>query len=152
MKKHTINWNRGSGELLSLIIVLPMILVTFIIMIALTQYSIAKQSLAYATYMSARQAVVCTDYETADRMAEIAAEHYELSAFRNWSSVTIRGTDMPGGSLTNWRHGNFIIVSVKANYDLLLPFNNTTIKSDIIMMIENDKWFNQDLTDGKGDK
>lgn len=146
MRKFTIKWDRGSGDLLSLALVLPMILVMFIVMISLTQYSIAKQSLAYATYMSARKAVVCKNYEEADKAAEAAANHYELSAFRNWSSVSITGTDMPGGSLTNWRHGNFVIVTVKANYDLLIPFNNTTIKSDIIMMIENDKWFNQDLS------
>lgn len=138
-------WKRGSGELLSLMLILPFVLMMFVTMVGLTQYTIARQRLTYATYMTARKAVVCKNYVEAQQTAEQVANKLVMSNFRKSQEVQITGAHMNNQALDVWRRGNMVICNISATYDLLMPFNTTAINSSIIMMIENDNFLNPDL-------
>lgn len=68
------NWNKGSGELISMALVLPVIIFLIFTIIGVIQLGLIRQTMEYSVYLSARQAVVCEGQAEAEAAALSAAK------------------------------------------------------------------------------
>lgn len=71
--KKKINWKKGSSELISMTICLPLLLFIIYAMVGVIQLGLMRQTLEYTVYASARAAVVCDDPGEAQRQAKNVA-------------------------------------------------------------------------------
>ena len=125
-------FKKGSGELVSFVMVLPVLCLIIMFMATLIQVTIARQKLEYATYSICRAAVITDDYYIAMNNAEFVAE--ENGGF----SISFYKYD--GGELLDrddWVKGSFVSLKVTEKIEPLFPmFFGDTYYSIVVMMIE----------------
>lgn len=152
MRINKINWEKGSGEMLSFAIVMPIICLIIIAVIGYFQYSFIRQQLEYATYKTVREAVVCENLAEAQNIAQKAVNAYAPKAWLKkgtkietklfFTGNGVNGFGMDGSELVenpnSWHKGNFIDCQLTGKYLLLIPFGNKTVTTNLTMMIENE--------------
>lgn len=86
--KKKINWKKGSSELISMTICLPLLLFIIYAMVGVIQLGLMRQTLEYTVYASTRAAVVCDNPTDAQLQA------------RNIAVTTLANTTF-GGDIDN---------------------------------------------------
>lgn len=143
IKKKQIDWKKGSSELISMAIVLPIIFMLIFSVIGIIQIGLIRQTLEYTTYLSGRAAVVCEDYNTALAQATSAAKMTmaESTFGANADEVTVKlelvgGTSSTTGSGIEWEKGALLKCQVIVPAYEFLSFSHKDLTSTIYMMVE----------------
>lgn len=141
---------RGSSEILSLAIVLPLILVIIFGVIWVIQLGMLRQSLEYAVYVAGRAAVTQETREAATREADFAAKRaLEISTFgfdvdattvqlqMMSGTTTTDGSHRADGSLdVTWEKGAFVKITISTPAHTFMSYSNRQMTSSILMMVE----------------
>lgn len=129
-----VKWRKGGGELIGLVLVLPVIMFVFCAIIMAAQLGVARQSVEYTTYSAARAAVICENQSQAQSAAELIVDDmiYEIPGVEPGSaSVTIQ--NYMGST---WQKGGLINCTVQVKVNTISPWSASVITADITMMIE----------------
>lgn len=133
-------WEKGGGEVIGFVYILPFIVMLICCIIAAAQVSTIKQQLSYTAYNSCRAAVVSTDEATATARGEAIYEG-EIGDIATVS--TMGGTPYTPFELevldgAVWEKGSFVKCTVRLYVETLLPFTSGIREESIVMMIENE--------------
>lgn len=132
-------WEKGGGEVIGFVYILPFIVMLICCIIAAAQVSTVKQRLSYTAYNSCRAAVVSADEATAAARGEAIYE----GAIGDIAAVsTMGGTPYVPFELeildgAKWEKGSFVKCTVRIYVETLLPFTSGVREESIVMMIEN---------------
>lgn len=134
MKKR-LDFKKGSGEMLSLVLVLPAILTVIMFMASLIQVTLVRQKLEYATYSVCRSAAITSDYNTAISNA------VKLATASGDYTMSICGVTSDGAeyaiSEVNWQEGTYIKLTLGTEIEPFFPlFFDDDYSSTVVMMIE----------------
>jgi Flp pilus assembly protein TadG len=132
---------RGNGELVGFAIAMPMLMLVFCALIMAAQLGLARQTLEYSLYSAARAAVVQGDFVSAQNAAEMMADAEIYTGTMGVTGYTIElevigGTFNPGSGGIRWEKGALLKVVLTMDVDTISPFRDSTLSSEIIMMVE----------------
>lgn len=145
-------FRKGNGELLGFVICMPIFTFLLVMIVSLTQIALAKETLEYTAYTSARSAVVAEGTDTVsysynamsnanDIAKKIASENgyssYKVEMIVD-GNVVGRG-DSSGVFMRNdiaWAKGLFITVRVTFQVDTMISWMSAERSSSIVMMVE----------------
>lgn len=142
LKKKT-SWRKGSSELISMCIVLPVIFLLIFSVIGIIQMGLVRQTLEYTAYLSGRAAVVCETMDEAKTQAESAAKMtISQSTFGvDADSVSVDlelvgGTSSTDGNGIKWEKGALLKCKVSVPAYNYISLSGATLSSTIYMMVE----------------
>lgn len=150
--KKKINWKKGSSELISMTICLPLLLFIIYAMVGVIQLGLMRQTLEYTVYASTRAAVVCDNPTD----AQIQARNTAVTTLENTTfggdvdniQVNLKlvgGTSQAGGTGASasamdgirWEKGALLqceIVVPMFNFSIL---GKDSMRTTLFMMVEN---------------
>lgn len=141
--KNKVNWKKGSSELVSMAIVLPIIFMLIFSVIGIIQIGLVRQTLEYTAYLSGRAAVVCETLEEAKVEALSAAKMtISQSTFGvNPDNVVVDlqlvgGTSSTTGSGITWEKGALLSCKVSIPAYDYITLSDATFSTTIYMMVE----------------
>ena len=142
-KRLKINWRKGSSELISMAIVLPILFMLIFGSIGIIQIGLLRQTLEYTAYLSGRAAVVCETMEEAKTEALSAAkmtiaqstfgvdpEHVEVDL------QLVGGTSSTTGSGIEWEKGALLSCKVSVPAYDYVTLSGAKFSTTIYMMVE----------------
>lgn len=139
-----INWKKGSSELIGFAMVIPLLAILMFTIINIMQLGLVRQTLEYTTYMSARAAVVCEDYDTALTQAETTARMTLANSTYGVDPDQVQihlelvgGTSSTNGSGITWEKGALLKVQVMVPINQLMDaLTSGTMSSTLYIMVE----------------
>lgn len=136
-----INWKKGSAELIGFALVLPVLCALIMISLGIIQTGVMRQSIEYATYMSARSAVTCDTYSKAQEQAKSTAIANLSSSAKtaDQAKVTVTlvgGTSSTTGSGITWEKGALAKVTITLPFKSIIDLKEHTMTSTMYMMVE----------------
>lgn len=141
-KTTTVNWKRGSAELISIGLALPILCLMIIVVVGIIQTGLMRQALEYATYLSARAAVTCeTQQEAATQALTTAKMTMQESTFgidvdnMSVDLELVGGTSATEGGIT-WEKGALVKCQVTVPFRSLISFTDTNMTAILYMMVE----------------
>ena len=132
-------FKRGSAELLSFVIILPIVTLVISFMLFCITVSNEKQRLEYITYSVARCASITDTYSEAmkncqsilncsfDDDTSFSVEMKRVDEYGRYHKIT---------NETQWEKGEFIAVTVTVQNDKIQALSNDSISSTIVVMLE----------------
>jgi len=138
-----ICWRRGSSELIGFALIIPLLAALIFTIITIMQLGLVRQTLEYATYMSARSAVVCEDYSTALTQAQTTARMTLANSTYGVDSDNVGvhlelvgGTSSTSGSGITWEKGALLKCEVTAPISQFINILDGDMSSCIYVMVE----------------
>lgn len=139
-KRNKIDWEDGSAEAISFVIIFPLILFSFLMILYGMQLSLTAQTLQYTTYSATRAAAISENEGDALHDAGAIIEHCLPEGYMNITDANFAYSYVEGNE---WRKGNIIKGTVTVETKLLIPFSSftndngtATLHSSICMMLE----------------
>ena len=129
---------KGAAEVVSFLILLPILMMGFVFLIYTMQMTLTAQALSYTTYCATRAAVVSETEEQARNNANSITQKCLPGGYMNisnarWDYVTEDGEE------DVWVKGKIIRGTVTLNTRLMLPFGgmgNKEMSSSVVCMVE----------------
>lgn len=128
----------GASELMSFLLLIPILIAVFVLMIYIMQMTLTAQALSYATYCATRAAVVSETEEQAIENANAVARQCLPSGYMNldeanWSYTTEDGEE------NVWTKGKIIRGTVTLRTRVFVPFGGHGYKemqASVVCMVE----------------
>lgn len=139
-----INWKKGSSELIGFAMVIPLLAILMFTIINIMQLGLIRQTLEYTTYMSARAAVVCEDYNTALTQAETTAKMTLANSTYGVDPDQVQvhlevvgGTSSTSGSGITWEKGALLKCQIAVPINQLMDvLSSGAMSSTLYIMVE----------------
>lgn len=142
-RSRQIDWEDGSAEVISFVIIFPLILFSFLMILYGMQLSLTAQSLQYTTYSATRAAAISENEYTGLQNADSIITHCLPQGYMNVTQADFDWSYVEG---REWLKGSIIKGTVTVQTKLLIPFGNignaqsmngiATLRSSICMMLE----------------
>ena len=126
-------WKKGASEILSFIVLAPVMLIIFALMASIVQ----SEKLEYTTYVAARAAALSESLPAAQANAEQAAKVDLASYGADYDPNSLRVTVYPDSS-SKWTKGSYFKCEVSVNFRGVTSLVNRKKGFSLVMAVEHE--------------
>lgn len=130
-------WKKGASEILSFIVLAPVMLILFALLESLVQSESLKEKLEYTTYVAARAAALSESLPAAQANAEQAAKVDLASYGADYDPNSLRVTVYPDSS-SKWTKGSYFKCEVSVNFRGVTSLVNRKKGFSLVMAVEHE--------------
>ncbi len=127
-----ISWTKGATFLEFAVVGVMLLLILLVVVgLFLKRFTVERCDM-YADAI-ARDVITCESMEDAVNKANEELSYFDIPFVENMT-VTV---DYAVGSDTNWKKGNYIVLTFSGNISSVITLTETTYMCDVFKMIEN---------------